>query len=184
MTRGEFPFPYNLLSTVSLSLTEWKTAHLTPKPRRVWGIYLCPKVTGFVTSAVRSAGWGGVVVEGEGSRAIPDDWTEKVVLCTSFLRYASFLKFSWVYDALPQVSAGLWLNQVCRPELVQNGLRRGPPPAESHCPYCVQTVIAFLPPRESTLSFVRMSKTEYSKGEYDPLRVSMASTGALRIGGQ
>lgn len=59
MTRGEFPFPYHLLSTVSLSLTEWKTAHLTPTPRRVWGVCLCPKVTGFVTSTVRNAGGGG-----------------------------------------------------------------------------------------------------------------------------
>lgn len=146
MTRGEFPFPYHLLSTVSLSLTEWKTAHLTPTPRRVWGVCLCPKVTGFVTSTVRNAGGGGW--RGEGSRAIPDDWTEKVVPCPSFLRYARFLKFSWVYYTLPQVSAGLWLNQVCRPELMQNRLRRGPPPAESHCPYCVQTVIASASQRE------------------------------------
>lgn len=134
---------YYLQSLFPLQSGKLPISHPRPVACGAYAFVQRSQVLSLQQLGTRGGGW-----RGEGSRAIPDDWTEKVVPCPSFLRYARFLKFSWVYYTLPQVSAGLWLNQVCRPELMQNRLRRGPPPAESHCPYCVQTVIASASQRE------------------------------------
>lgn len=72
----------------------------------------------------------------------------KDMLCISFLRYAKFLKFSWGPGSFMLFALGIylpaspWMDEVCRPELVQIKIRRRPPPSEFHPPYCLKIVIA------------------------------------------